>query len=252
MRILLLDIETSPNVAHVWGLWQQNVAINQIIASGYVLCWAAKWLDNDEVIFDSVHKSGSKKMLRGIHKLLNEAQAVVTYNGNNFDLPTLRKEFVIKGMSPPPPYRSIDLYQVAKKQFRFPSNKLEYISRTLGIGGKVKHEGHELWIKVMAGDPEAWQRMEEYNKQDVVLLQALYERLKGWIPNHPNVALYDHAALACPSCGSHKVQRRGYAHTNVNEYVRYVCNDCGRWAREPSPVTGKEERMNLLRPVAAS
>ena len=77
MKILLLDIETSPNTAHVWGLWQQNVSINQLMESSYVLCYAAKWLNGDDVFFDSVHKSKPKAMLKGIHALLESADAVI-------------------------------------------------------------------------------------------------------------------------------------------------------------------------------
>ena len=103
MKILLLDIESSPNVAHVWGLWQQNVGINQLMESSYVLCWAAKWLDSDEIIFDSVHQSKPKKMLKGIYDLLDDADAVIHYNGTKFDIPTLNKEFLLHNYAPPSP-----------------------------------------------------------------------------------------------------------------------------------------------------
>ena len=45
MKTLTLDIETAPQVAHVWGLWQQNVGLPQLLESGYVMCFAAKWED---------------------------------------------------------------------------------------------------------------------------------------------------------------------------------------------------------------
>lgn len=251
MKILLLDIETAPNLVHVWGLWNQNVSLNQIMASGYVLCWAAKWRGDgdDQIMFDSIHRSGPKRMLNRIHNLLDKCDACVTYNGRSFDLPTLNKEFVQRGFKPPSPYKSIDLYITAKKIFRFPSNKLEYIARALGLGGKVKHEGHELWVKTMAGDKDAWARMEEYNRGDVILLDGLYTELMPWIPSHPNVALYDHAGFSCPTCGGVNLQFRGYAYTSVNEYRRLRCSDCGRWSREAMAHTGKEEREKLYRSV---
>ena len=88
-KILLLDIEMAPNVAHVWGIWDQNIGINQLQESSYVMCYAAKWLDDKKMMFDSVKKSGDKKMLQGIHKLLDEADAVIHYNGKRFDIPSL-------------------------------------------------------------------------------------------------------------------------------------------------------------------
>lgn len=249
MKLLLLDIESAPNIVHVWGLWQQNVSLNQIMASGYVMCWAAKWYGRDEIYFDSVHQSDAKKMLRGIHRLIDEADAVIHYNGTSFDMPTLNKEFIVHEMAPPAPYKQIDLCSTAKKVFRFPSNKLEYIAQTLGLGSKTKHEGHELWVKCMNDDPAAWQRMEEYNKNDVVLLEAVYNRMRPWIRSHPNRGLYDEPGLpVCPTCGGGHLQRRGYARTQINKFARYQCLDCGSWTREAISEIPTEDRMMMMRP----
>lgn len=248
MKTLLLDIETAPNVVHVWGLWKQNVGINQILAAGYVMCWAAKWYGDEEVLFDSIHRSKPKRMLKGIHELINRADAVVHYNGKSFDMPTLNKEFILHGFKPPAPYKQVDLCKVAQSEFRFPSNKLEYIARALGVGGKVKHEGHELWIKCMNGDKDAWKRMEEYNRGDVTLLEAVYEKMRPWIRQHPNHGLYDEPGVpVCTNCGSGRLQRRGYARTAINKFARYQCTSCGTWCREAISELPKEDRQMLLR-----
>lgn len=248
MKILLLDIETAPNLVHVWGLWQQNVAINQIQAAGYVMCWAAKWYGQDEIQFDSIHKSQPQAMLKRIHKLIDEADVVVHYNGTSFDMPTLNKEFILAGMKPPAPYKQVDLCVVAKKEFRFPSNKLEYIARALDVGQKTKHEGHELWVSCMNDDDEAWKRMEEYNRNDVALLEAVYERMRPWVRQHPNHGVYDEPGLpVCTNCGSGHLQRRGFARTQVNKYARYQCVECGTWVRESVSELGKEDRHNIMR-----
>lgn len=248
MKLLLLDIETAPNLVHVWGLWKQNVGTNQIIDAGYVLCWSAKWYGSSEVMFDSVHQSRPKTMLNRIHKLINEAEVVVHYNGRSFDMPTLNKEFITNNMKPPAPYKQVDLCRVAKEEFRFPSNKLEYIARALKLGEKTKHEGHDLWIACMKGDPAAWKRMETYNRNDVVLLEAVYERMRPWIKSHPNHGLYDEPGVpVCPSCGSGRLQRRGFARTVVNKYARYQCRDCGSWTRENASELPKEDRALILR-----
>jgi DNA polymerase elongation subunit (family B) len=231
MKILLLDIETAPNTAYVWGLWKQNISISQIVDSSSMLCWAAKWLDEPEVMFSSI-LMGKKGMLKEIHKLLDQADAVVHYNGSRFDIPTLNKEFLEAGMSPPSPYAQIDLLRTARQQFRFPSNKLDYVGQALKLGKKVKHEGFELWIKCMNKDKEAWERMEEYNIQDVVLLEQVYHKFLPWIKNHPNKALHDESEHSCPSCGSHKIQKRGYNVTAGGKYQRYQCQACGTWSAE--------------------
>ena len=230
MKILLLDIETSPNTAHVWGLWQQNVSINQLMESSYVLCYAAKWLGEEDIYFDSVHQSKPKTMLKGIHALLDSADAVIHYNGTKFDIPTLNKEFLLTKLLPPSPYKQIDLLRVVRSNFRFPSNKLDYVSQRLGLGSKHAHEGHDLWVKCMNGDKDAWKRMEEYNIQDVVLLESLYDNLLPWIKNAPNRNLYQDIT-GCPTCGSTRLHKRGTAVSTTGSYQRYQCRDCGSWSQ---------------------
>jgi len=243
MKILLLDCETAPNVAHVWGLWNVNVSLNQLQASSYVMCFAAKWLGEKEVYFDSVKRSGAKPMLRKIHRLMSEADAIIHYNGNSFDIPTLNKEFLLHGMLPPTPSRQIDLLQTARKRFRFPSNKLDYIAKALGLGGKVKHAGHELWVRCLAGEPAAWVEMEEYNKRDVTLLEQVYHRLLPWIQNHPDRNIYLDEASNVPLC-SHcegNLQRRGFTHTATGRFQRFACMSCGAWHRGTKNLSAKRQ-----------
>lgn len=230
MKILVLDIETAPNLAYVWGLWKQNITIDKIVNSGYVLCWSAKWLGEKEIMFDSIHKSGQSTMLRRIHRLLDEADAVMTYHGDSFDLPTLNKSFVTHKLRPPSPYRRIDLCTVVKRQFRFPSAKLDYVCKALGLETKVRHYGFDLWIDCMKSDKAAWKQMEKYNRQDVNILEQLYYRLRPWINSHPNYGVYRDASV-CPNCGSEKVQRRGVERLRVRVYPRLQCQDCGKWFR---------------------
>lgn len=199
--------------------------------SSYVLSWAAKWAGDSGVVFDSVHQSRPKTMLKGIHALVSEADVVVHYNGTKFDMPTLNKEFLLYDIPPPAPYKQVDLLKQVRSQFRFPSNKLDYVAQRLGLGQKVKHEGHELWVACMAGDPEAWKRMEEYNKHDVVLLEKLYNKLLPWIKHHPNRNIFSEDRC-CPTCGSTKLQKRGFNVTMTAQYQRYVCKDCRSWCQE--------------------
>jgi predicted PolB exonuclease-like 3'-5' exonuclease len=230
MRLLLLDIETSPNSAYCWGLFNQNINIGQLIDSSKVLCYSAKWLGDKEVMFDSIHKSKPKQMLKGIHGLLNDADAVISYNGRKFDLPILHKEFLLYNFNPPQPYKQIDLLNTMRQRFKFVSNKLDYVCQQLGLGKKTDHEGFELWLKCMNNDKEAWKRMEKYNKQDVVLLESLYNRVLPWIKNHPNMNLHqDHEG--CPTCGSEKLQKRGTAVSGTGTYQRYQCRSCGTWSQ---------------------
>ena len=225
----------------MWGLWQQDVALNQLMESGYTMCWAAKWYHEDTVAFESLHTTDKRRMLNRIHNYLDEADVVVHYNGKSFDIPTLNREFIENDMLPPSPYREVDLLSTVKSRFRFPSNKLEYVVKALKVGQKVKNSGHELWVRCMRGDAAAWKEMEEYNKQDVRLLHNLYEKLRPWVRNHPNIGNYvmeeDRAEIRCPSCGSHHMQSRGTYRTTVSLYDRYQCQSCGTWARGYKQIT---------------
>jgi hypothetical protein len=230
VRILLLDIETAPNMGYFWGLWEQNISTDKIVDSSYILCWSAKWLGDKEVMYDSVHQSSEKKMLKGVHKLLDEADVVVHYNGRSFDIPVLNREFLLNKMPPPAPFKQVDLLKVSRSSFRFQSHKLDYVMKMLGHGGKIKHEGFQLWVKCMNGDDDAWEKMEAYNKGDVTGLEKVYYDFRPWIKGHPNHGAFDDHD-GCPHCASGKLQRRGLAVTRDQRYQRYQCLGCGAWSR---------------------
>jgi DNA polymerase elongation subunit (family B) len=229
LKILVLDIETAPNEAYVWGLWQQNVGINQIKENGYVLCWSAKWVDGDKIVcLNKTHP----QFLQIIHQLLSEADAVVHFNGKRFDIPILNGEFIKAGMLPPATYKQIDLKDVVKSSFRFPSNKLAYVTKVLGVGEKKADMVFEDWVGCINNDPEAWKKMMEYNIHDVTITEALYKKLVPWIKNHPNVGLYHDNAHSCPNCGGAHLERRGFAYTALGKFQRFQCKDCGTWSRD--------------------
>lgn len=250
MKRLFLDVETAPNLATVWGIWNQNIGINQLLETSRVMCYTAQWYGEKHAYFGSEFDMGHEGMIASLHDLLDEADAVIHYNGKRFDVPTINREFLMYGMLPPSPYKQIDLMQTVKKQFRFVSNKLDHVCGELEIGRKKETGGHELWLKCMDGDPKAWKIMEEYNIEDVTLLVDLYERLLPWITDHPNMALYvDSDRPVCPNCGSHHVIKRGVQHTNVSSYVRYHCEDCGTWIRGRYSVNSTERQKNILTQV---
>lgn len=180
MKILLLDIETTPMQVYAWGLWDQNISIDQIIKSSEMLCFGARWLGEKKVIFKSVHHDGKQAMLEELHKLMNEADLLVGWNSAAFDHKHINREFLENGMQPPAPVKDLDLMSITKANFLFPSNKLDYVAQKLGVGAKVKHSGFSLWIKCMEGDEKAWAEMKKYQIQDVNLLVDLYDKLLPW------------------------------------------------------------------------
>lgn len=236
MKVLYLDIETSAHVADVWGLFNQNIGLSQLKEPTAMICVSAKF-HGERTKFWSVFHNTKDEMLQGIWDMMNEAEVMVHYNGNGFDIPHLNREFLLGGFPPPAPSRQVDLLQVARKTFRFASNKLAYVSRALGLEGKVSHEGHALWTKCLEGDAAAWKRMKRYNIQDVVLLEELYDKLKPWIWNGPNAQLYGEAD-SCPSCGGSDLRKEGFAHLGAGKYQRWQCRGCNSWSRSSKREAG--------------
>lgn len=225
-KILILDIETKPTVAYIWRAWDENTTPDKVIEVGGLLCWSAKWLGEKDKLFYSEWADGKSEMLHVLRSTLNEADAVVTYNGDKFDLPIIQGEFLLAGMVPSAPLTSIDVIRSVKK-LGFLMNRLAFVGPLLNVGGKMKHEGFNLWKKVMDGDVAAQNRMKRYNIQDVVLLERLYKKIIPFIKNHPHLGK-DRAE--CGACGSNNTQSRGFRRTKFFKIQRVQCQDCGSWS----------------------
>lgn len=231
MKKLIVDIETSPNLADVWGLFNQNVGLSQLRDTTRMISFAAKWHKDPEIIFSSDFHNGRKEMVLSIHDLLSEADVAIHYNGMGFDEKHINREILLEMGRPAAPWQSVDLLRVVKKKFRFSSNKLAHIAAQLGVENKEGHEGHTLWVKCMAGDREAWDKMRSYNRQDVVVTEQVYDKLLPWIDGHPNVNLYEGEDGLCPTCGSINIQKRGFTYTGISKFQRFQCTDCGKWSK---------------------
>ena len=235
-KILTIDIESKPMQAYVWSKKADWIPDGQLIDPGGMICFAAKWLGKDEVVFYSDYSHGHEETVRAAHKLLSEADIVVTYNGDRYDIKRLNNEFLQLGMAPPKPFRSIDLFKTNRSQFDLPSRKLDYIAQATGVGSKVSHTGFQLWIDCMEGDPEAWTLMQEYNEEDVRLTERLYIKLLPWLANVPHMAMFNTDGGLCPYCGFGILSEQGTTHTQVQEYTLYHCGNCEGWSRSNKPL----------------
>ena len=198
MKILMLDIETTPMQVYTWGLWDQNIGINQIIKPTEMMCFGAKWQGKKKVTFKSVHHDGKEAMLKELHSMMEEADVLMGWNSASFDHKHIKRELLENGMTPPSVVKDLDLMSVVKANFRFPSNKLDYVAQALGVGSKVKHSGFDLWIGCMAGRESSWREMKKYQIQDVVLLEELYQVLLPWLPGASSVSIKERLEIADP------------------------------------------------------
>jgi len=238
-KILFYDIETAPNLAYVWGQYDQNVV--QQYREWYLLCFSYKWegQKTTKVVslpdFADVYAEDPENDIAvagALWKLFDEADIVVGHNGDRFDMRKANARFAFHDLTPPTMPLQIDTLKVARKYFMFNSNKLGDLGQHLGLGNKEATGGFELWAGCMRGDEKSWQTMKKYAKQDVDLLEAVYKRLRPWMNNHPNRALLDNRPDSCPTCGYHDLIRRGNRSTKTTQYVQYQCKSCGAYCRE--------------------
>ena len=235
-RILLLDIETFPNVGFCWGRWQQDII--RFTQEKCIATYAATWLESGKVFAKALpdykgYRAGSyddSGITKDLHKLLDEADIVVAHNGRSFDVKEIQGRFIYHGLRPPTPFKIIDTKELAKKVARFNSNKLDDLGHLLFSERKIKTD-FDLWQGCINGDRKCWAEMVRYNKKDVELLEKVYLRLRPWATSHPNVGLYT-GKLGCPKCGSENVVWRGFARTLTQRYRRFQCQGCGGWGRE--------------------
>jgi hypothetical protein len=228
-RILTIDIETSPVLSRHFGIRKQYINPGQIIEDERVICFAAKWYGSKRVIFRSEFHDGRTKMLEDVHALLDRADIVVHYNGTRFDIPKLEGELAVEGFLPTSPFKQVDLYH-AVKRFGFVSHKLGFVAEKFGLAGKMSHDGFSLWLACLAGDEKAWRVMRAYNRQDTILTERVYDRVRPWIRSHPNMALFvGDDERRCYLCGNDDltVIEDSSALTPVTAYSAVRCQWCG-------------------------
>lgn len=229
-RILFYDIETTPYLGYVWGQYEQNMLA--VKDERQVISVAFKWAGDKTVHVASQRTCKEKQLLEKLYKALSDADIIVAHNGDAFDMRVLKARFIAYQLPPLKRAVSVDTLKSARHYFSFRSNKLNDLGEYLKVGAKVPTGGMQLWFDAMAGKKPALLKMERYNKQDVRLLERVYDKLRPWIENHPNVARLM-GREGCPSCGSVHTQKRGLYVTTSSASRRHQCLSCGHWYRRP-------------------
>lgn len=236
MKVLFLDVENSPNLSYTWGKYEQDVIAFE--REWNMLSFAYKWQGTKKVKAFSLPDfklykkdlTNDKALLVQLWSLLDEADVVIGHNIDRFDIRKINARFLRHGINPPAPYKTVDTLKLSRKYFSLNSNKLNDVSKYLGIGKKVETGGFSLWLRCMSGDIKAWNTMVKYNKQDVLLLEEVYTHLKSWHTGHPNANLYNETTHKCPVCAGN-TQKRGFLFTRVGKYQRHQCTSCGAWSK---------------------
>lgn len=231
-------------------LWDIE-ATNLKASFGYVLCVAWKKLGQKTVNVRSVadyatykkDPTNDKQLLKDVRDVLSDAGAWVTWYGQGFDQKFVNSRLTLHGMSPLPPVPHIDGWRIAREKLLLHSNRLASVSSFLGIEEKTALSG-PIWVKASAGDKKSLDYVVRHCKQDVVVLEQAYERIKHLATSGPNLAaiIGNSPANSCPRCGlSDKLQKRGTRIASAVKYQRFQCQGCGGWS------LGKPERIkNVL------
>lgn len=255
-KIGLIDVETAPMEANVWGLFDQNVGLNQIITEWTLLSFCLKPLHGPRKSIeyrdnrDAASPRDDSALLHRLWEIMHEYDILIAQNGKRFDKKKIIARLILAGYSPPSPVRIEDTMLMAKQVASFTSNKLEWLTTYLSDEKKSNHKefpGFELWKECLAGNPRAWAAMKKYNVKDVTSMEDVYLKLRPWVRGHQNIAVFgDSEKMMCPVCGSHKLRADGYSYTGVGQYRRYQCRACGSWSRSRFTLNTVGKRKSLL------
>lgn len=250
-RVLVWDIETGFNILAKFNLWPEYSNYKNILNEKYIICASWKWLDENKVhsvsILDDPERfkkdpTDDKYVVKKLHEVLGEADALIHHHGDKFDWPYFQSRAIKHKLRPLGKKIKIDTKKIASSNFAFNSNRLDYLGKYLGVGVKVKTD-NDLWLDCLKGSKKAVRKMVVYNKQDVKLLEDVYNLLAPYVPAKVNHALFGEVD-GCPHCGETKnFQRRGYAYTRVGKYQKYQCNECYGWFQERVSEAVKDKKV---------
>lgn len=255
-KTLLFDLEVSPTRGWFYGQYEVNpIKIEQ---PPILLSVAWKWLGDNGApkckTLGDYKSSGTyddRLLVKELWDLLDKAEIVVAHNGKRFDDKMANTFFLRHNMKPPKPYKVYDTLQVAKKYFKIDNNKLDYVDKLLGGNGKTDITYADCWDDLLHGDKKTRKKaaklMAEYNKQDVVALENIYNKLLPWATIHPNMALAAGVDFICPRCG-HDAEFRVRAYRKTGAQVNAVqvqCQHCGAYVTRPLSPEEKEEMAEL-------
>lgn len=231
---LFFDIETSPNIVYSWNIgYNLNISYENILTERAVICICYKW-EHENTVHSLVWDRGNdKQLLIEFAEILNSADEVVAHNGDRYDIKWFRTRCIKYGISVTPYITSIDTLKEAKKYFRFNSNRLDYIGQFLGVGKKAETGGFDLWKSIVSqNNKKSLLVMVNYCKQDVLLLEKVFNKFNKYIKHKSHIPMYYNVDSRgnCPNCGSTKLNKAKLRVSVAGRYTQqYLCKGCGKY-----------------------
>ena len=253
-KILFYDIETKPLKAWIWRPGKQVVRPAQLDTqyNEYdVICISYEWLHtNVKGTLDWGYKAqNSKKMIKRMTELFDEADIVIGKNNKRFDdkhMNTMRLKHGLPGR-PDLSSKVDDLESQMRRHFMLASYGLDYFSEILGYGGKTKMCFQD-WIDIVEktkNGEKAFNKMCNYCAKDVHDTKLIWKHCeKHFIPKfNYAAAINDKENIVCTACGSKNVIKNGTRLSGVTKHQHYYCKDHGGYAGK-KPINSKS---NILR-----
>jgi len=230
-KIMFFDIETSPNEVYSWRVGNKiNLTPDNIIKERRVMCICWKYKGEGytySLTWDE--EQDDKSMLKEFGEELRDADVAIGHNGDNFDIKWVKTRTLYHNLPPINQVTTIDTLKLARVNFNFNSNKLDYLGKVLKVGAKTETGGYSLWTRVMDGEEEAMEEMVEYCRNDVVLLEDVYDKL---VPHAAKLPVHIGSLLSgtrecCPACGEtefYAIHAKTLA--SGKKSLRRKCADC--------------------------
>ena len=237
-KIILFDIETAPAVAATFTLYPNNgLHHSNIIEDWYIItiCWkelgkkqvhSVSTLDDPKRFKKNV--ADDYHVVNTFRKVLEGADAVAGHNVSKFDIKKFNTRLIYHKLPPVPKVHELDTLKMWKKVASATSNRLDYLGKFLGFGGKLP-TSDGLWMRALKGEKSAIQEMVRYCKVDVEKLEKLYLRMLPYIPNHPHVGAMNglEKERSCPNCGGTKLTQHKTRYTASGmKRIQKQCTSC--------------------------
>jgi DNA polymerase elongation subunit (family B)/ribosomal protein S14 len=230
---LFFDIETSYNVVSSWNIGRDiHINHDNIIKERAIICICYKWEHEKQVHSFQWNKGDDKKMLIDFMAIMAQASEIVGQNSDDFDIKWIRTRCIFHNIPMFPDYQSVDTLKLSRSGFRFNSNKLDYLGKFLGFGGKEATGGFQLWKDIVEkNSSSAMSKMIKYCKRDVLLLQKVFAKLKPYVKSKSHVGVIQGKdKTTCPECGSdHTVGRGWLVMASGLQKQRHQCQNCGKY-----------------------
>jgi len=257
-KILCWDIETSYYVHTSWTKWTPGM---KLVKEKSIICIAYKWLGEKQTHVISIGDDkkrfaedpfDDKYVIEKFQEVINQADLAVAHNGDKFDMKFFNSRLLKHGLNPIL-VKTYDTLKGAKRFFSFHSNRLGEIAKYLGVSKKTRTE-MSWWDDILFKNcKKSLKLMEDYCKQDVVVLEDVYKKLLPFIqtghPTYNALTGIPKDINLCPSCGSQHFVKDGYKVLMTGKYSRYQCQDCGHKFRGKKPIEPELSVQVDIKPV---